>query len=189
MPDLLRRAFPTSAPGRATSPRRLPPRAGCCSTQFSSPAGCSCLWRRPRPRRRVKQVRTAIACTQVAYLERPSNLARLKNSRTKTSCAASLASCSLPIRRKQIRHTRGRKRSTKATKAGPSDPRGQPVRPVVRRFVARGLPKLLSLAEGMLEPPLPCGLTSNWLPADRGPVTLKFCGAAGRPRCQTVWRK
>ena len=44
----------------------------------------------------TEKVRTATLCTHVAYLLRASNRPRWRNNRTKTSWAASLASCSLP---------------------------------------------------------------------------------------------
>ena len=70
-----------------------------------SSAGATRFKRRLLPRRSVRQVRTATPCSHVEYFDRPANFARLRNRRTNTSCAASLASCSFPISRKQIRHT------------------------------------------------------------------------------------
>ena len=94
---------------------------GCCDCQSLSEETFSCRCLRPRLRRIDRQVRTATACTQVAYFERPAKRPRCRNNRKKTSCAASLTSCSLPNSREQIRQTRWRNRSTNTTNAGPSE--------------------------------------------------------------------
>ncbi len=91
-------------------------------TSIRSLPGSSRLLRRDRDLLSERHVRIATACSHVEYRERPANRPLSKKSLTNTSCAASSASCTLPINRQQTRQTRSRNRSIKAVNAAPSEP-------------------------------------------------------------------